>query len=50
MAAYVVVGGVNITQDTSNPLSSASSLKVAIPVGAMGPVGFSNAGVQWRSS
>ena len=46
MTAYKAVGGVTISQDTSNPLSSAinSSLKVSVPSGTTGWVGFANTG------
>ncbi|TGO53481.1 hypothetical protein BOTNAR_0294g00120 [Botryotinia narcissicola] len=43
---YAAVGGTNLTVDTANPLTSAlpRSLKVSVPSGATGQVGFSNAG------
>jgi alpha-N-arabinofuranosidase len=46
LAAYAAVGGTTLTRDTANPLSSAitSSLKVSVPSGTTGFVGFSNAG------
>lgn len=46
MTAYAAVGNVNISQDTSNPLSTAvtSSLKVSVPSGTTGYVGFANTG------
>ncbi|RAH78090.1 glycoside hydrolase [Aspergillus japonicus CBS 114.51] len=46
LTAYAAVGNVNITQDTSSPVSSAitSSLKVTVPSGATGYVGFANTG------
>jgi alpha-N-arabinofuranosidase len=46
LTAYAAVGGTTLTQDTSNPLTSAitSSLKVSVPSGTTGQVGFSNAG------
>jgi alpha-N-arabinofuranosidase len=46
LVAYAAVGGATISQDTSNPLSTAikSSLRVFVPSGASGQVGFSNAG------
>lgn len=46
LTAYAAVGDVTISQDTANPVSTAilSSLKVAVPTGTTGMVGFSNAG------
>jgi alpha-N-arabinofuranosidase len=46
LTAYAAVGGVNITQDSANPLTTAitSSLKVTVPSGTSGQVGFSNSG------
>lgn len=46
LTAYAAVGNVNISQDTSNPLSTAitSSLKVSVPSGTTGYVGFANTG------
>lgn len=46
LTAYSAVGDVTISQDTSEPLSSAitSSLKVSVPSGATGYVGFANEG------
>ncbi|KAJ5998864.1 glycoside hydrolase [Penicillium sp. IBT 35674x] len=46
LTAYYAVGNVSISQDTSNPLSTAiaSSLKVTVPSGTTGYVGFSNYG------
>ncbi|KAL7650490.1 hypothetical protein ACMYSQ_010272 [Aspergillus niger] len=46
LTAYSAVGNVTISQDTANPLSSAitSTLKVAVPSGATGYVGFANEG------
>ena len=46
LTAYAAVGGTTITRDTANPLTSAitSSLKVAVPAGTTGYVGFSNSG------
>jgi len=46
LTAYAAVGGTTLTQDTANPLSSAitSSLKVSVPSGTTGQVGFSNSG------
>ncbi|TGO25339.1 hypothetical protein BPAE_0082g00240 [Botrytis paeoniae] len=44
LAAYAAVGGTNLTVDTANPLTSAlpRSLKVSVPSGTTGQVGFSN--------
>lgn len=46
LTAYSAVGGANISVDTDNPLSTAitSSLKVTVPSGTTGQVGFQNAG------
>nr|QEI10540.1 GH51 alpha-L-arabinofuranosidase [Evansstolkia leycettana] len=46
LTAYAAVGNVTLSQDTSNPLSSAitSSLKVSVPPGTTGYVGFANTG------
>lgn len=46
LTAYSAVGNANLTVDTKNPLSTAinKSLKVEVPSGATGQVGFSNAG------
>ncbi|RAL06952.1 glycoside hydrolase, partial [Aspergillus homomorphus CBS 101889] len=46
LTAYAAVGNVSIAQDNSNPVSSAitSSLKVTVPSGATGFVGFANTG------
>ncbi|OKL61374.1 putative alpha-L-arabinofuranosidase A [Talaromyces atroroseus] len=46
LTAYAAVGNVTLSQDTSNPLSSAitSSLKVSVPSGATGFMGFANTG------
>ncbi|KAJ5692309.1 glycoside hydrolase [Penicillium macrosclerotiorum] len=46
LTAYSSVGTVEISQDTTNPLSSAiaSSLKVSVPSGTSGLVGFANEG------
>ncbi|TQB75004.1 hypothetical protein MPDQ_003800 [Monascus purpureus] len=46
LAAYKAVGDTSLSQDTSNPLSSAitSSLKVSAPSNATGSVGFANTG------
>ncbi|GAT21099.1 LOW QUALITY PROTEIN: alpha-L-arabinofuranosidase E [Aspergillus luchuensis] len=48
LTAYSAVGNVTISQDTANPLSSAitSTLKVAVPSGATGYVGFANEGYE----
>ncbi|PQE04744.1 Glycoside hydrolase superfamily protein [Rutstroemia sp. NJR-2017a BBW] len=46
LTAYAAVGGVTLSVDTANPLSSAlpRSLKVTVPSGTTGQVGFTNAG------
>ncbi|KAG4033739.1 hypothetical protein MFRU_004g02420 [Monilinia fructicola] len=46
LTAYSAVGGTTISLDTENPLTSAlpHSLKVTIPSGSSGQVGFSNGG------
>lgn len=46
LTAYAAVGGTTLTVDTANPLTSAlpSSLKVTVPSGTSGQVGFTNAG------
>ncbi|KAN0068573.1 Glycoside hydrolase superfamily [Elaphomyces granulatus] len=46
LTAYAAVGNVDLTLDTVNPLSTALplSLRVAVPAGASGAVGFSNSG------
>ncbi|KAM3075158.1 hypothetical protein ACMFMG_007389 [Clarireedia jacksonii] len=46
LTAYAAVGGVTLSVDTANPLSSAlpRSLKVTVPSGTSGQVGFTNAG------
>jgi alpha-N-arabinofuranosidase len=46
LKAYAAVGGVTLSVDTANPLSTAikSSLKVSVPSGTDGHVGFSNSG------
>ncbi|TGO61169.1 hypothetical protein BCON_0029g00100 [Botryotinia convoluta] len=46
LTAYAAVCGTNLTVDTANPLTSAlpRSLKVSVPSGTTGQVGFSNAG------
>ncbi|KAF7908376.1 uncharacterized protein EAF01_004131 [Botrytis porri] len=46
LTAYAAVGGTNLTVDTANPLTSAlpRSLRVSVPSGTTGQVGFSNAG------
>ncbi|CCD44767.2 glycoside hydrolase family 51 protein [Botrytis cinerea T4] len=46
LTAYAAVGGTNLTVDTANPLTKAlpRSLKVSVPSGTTGQVGFSNAG------
>jgi alpha-L-arabinofuranosidase len=46
LTAYAAVGNVTLSQDTSNPLSSAitSSLKISVPSGATGFLGFANTG------
>ncbi len=46
MTAYAAVGGASLSVDTANPLSTAitKSLKVSIPPGTTGQVGFSNSG------
>jgi alpha-N-arabinofuranosidase len=48
LTAYAAVGGVTISQDTATPLSTAitSSLKVSVPAGTTGQVGFSNSGYE----
>lgn len=46
LKAYAAVGGVTLSVDTANPLSTAitRSLKVSVPSGTTGQVGFSNSG------
>ncbi|KAJ4389575.1 hypothetical protein N0V93_007046 [Gnomoniopsis smithogilvyi] len=46
LTAYSAVGAANLSVDTDNPLSTAitRSLKVSVPTGTTGQVGFSNAG------
>ncbi|KAF2091926.1 glycoside hydrolase family 51 protein [Saccharata proteae CBS 121410] len=46
LTAYATVGNVNLSVDSSNPLSTALpySLSVAVPDGATGDAGFSNEG------
>lgn len=46
LTAYNEVGGTTLTVDTDNPLNTAitSSLKVSVPTGQTGAVGFSNSG------
>ncbi|CRG87864.1 alpha-L-arabinofuranosidase [Talaromyces islandicus] len=46
LTAYTAVGNVNLTQDSASPVSSAitSSLKVSVPSGLTGYVGFANTG------
>ncbi|TAQ87645.1 hypothetical protein B7494_g4034 [Chlorociboria aeruginascens] len=46
LTAYAAIGAATLTVDTTNPLTSAitSSLKVSVPSGTTGQVGFSNSG------
>lgn len=46
LIAYAAIGGTTLSVDTANPLTSAlpSSLKVTVPSGTTGKVGFSNSG------
>lgn len=46
LTAYATIGGVALSIDSSTPLSNAipKTLKVAVPSGASGQVGFSNSG------
>jgi alpha-L-arabinofuranosidase len=48
LKAYAAIGGVTISQDTANPVSTAikSSLKVAVTSATTGMVGFSNSGYE----
>ncbi|KAK2804244.1 hypothetical protein FQN51_002333 [Onygenales sp. PD_10] len=46
LVAYAPVGGVSLSIDTNNPLSAAipRTLKISVPPGSSGDVGFSNEG------
>jgi alpha-L-arabinofuranosidase len=46
LTAYAAVGDVTLSVDSANPLTTAitSSLKVSVPSGTTGQVGFSNSG------